>query len=206
MHMNSTPFSPHHEARAPHDYRQAIPRDAAMPTKESIGLITSATNLPHWLEQHKAEMLPPKAHALLFASEHLVILLVSGPNPRIDFHVNESDEFLYQLVGDMKMRMVLQNKVQEAIVRQGETLLVPAGVPHHPVREQGTVGLVVERRRGPDEFERFQWYCNSCTTLLHEIRVCSTEVGKDLTDRIAVLQKDPALRSCRCCPKAARIE
>ena len=45
---------------------------------------------------------------------------------------------------------------------------MPPKVPHSPQRFENTVGLVVERKRLPEELDGFMWYCNHCNNLLYE--------------------------------------
>ncbi|MGD8920795.1 MAG: 3-hydroxyanthranilate 3,4-dioxygenase, partial [Gammaproteobacteria bacterium] len=50
----------------------------------------------------------------------------------------------------------------------GEMFLLPAEVPHSPQRFPDTVGLVIERRRRPEEKDGFMWFCEKCNHKLYE--------------------------------------
>ena len=53
-------------------------------------------------------------------------------------------------------------------IREGEILLLPPKVPHSPQRFADTVGLVVERKRLPEELDGFIWFCDNCNHKLYE--------------------------------------
>jgi 3-hydroxyanthranilate 3,4-dioxygenase len=100
-------------------------------------------------------------------------MVVGGPNARKDYHVDAGEEFFYQLEGDMVLRTMQgepgrERRPVDVPIRQGDMLLLPAGVPHSPQRQANTVGLVVERRRRAAERDGFQWYCENCNNLLYE--------------------------------------
>ncbi len=57
-------------------------------------------------------------------------------------HFHEKDEFVTILEGELVMEM----EGESHSVRQGESLLVPAGVPHRPRCPNMALGLVVEHK------------------------------------------------------------
>jgi len=46
--------------------------------------------------------------------------------------------------------------------------LLPPKIPHSPQRFANTVGLVVERKRLPEELDGFMWFCDNCNHKLYE--------------------------------------
>ena len=70
--------------------------------------------------------------------------------------------------GDMLLRIIQNNKVEEINISEGEIFLLPKMIPHSPQRFKDTVGLVIERKRNHGELDGFQWYCDNCNYLLHE--------------------------------------
>jgi 3-hydroxyanthranilate 3,4-dioxygenase len=95
-------------------------------------------------------------------------MVVGGPNSRTDFHIDESEEFFYQLEGDINLRIIEDGKPRDLPIREGDIFLLPPRVPHSPQRPAGTVGLVIERKRQPQELDGFAWYCPQCDTKLYE--------------------------------------
>ena len=95
-------------------------------------------------------------------------MVVGGPNTRKDFHVDEGEEFFYQIEGDMVLNIFKNNKIENIRIKEGNIFLLPPRVPHSPQRFENTVGLVIERKRRDNELDGFQWYCDSCNHLLYE--------------------------------------
>jgi 3-hydroxyanthranilate 3,4-dioxygenase len=127
-----------------------------------------AFNLQRWIDEHRHLLRPPVGNKCLFGDGDFIIMVVGGPNARKDYHVDPGEEFFYQLEGDMVLKTMQSGRPVDVPIRQGEILLLPAGVPHSPQRRANTVGLVVERRRHAGERDGFQWYCENCTNLLYE--------------------------------------
>lgn len=130
-----------------------------------------AFNFKGWIEENRDLLKPPVGNKCLFKQEGtFIVMVVGGPNSRTDFHVNQTDEFFYQLEGDIFLRIINdEGKFEEVPIREGEVFMLPAGVPHSPQRSEGSVGLVVEKKReeGRDT-DGLQWYCSQCGTKLYE--------------------------------------
>ena len=94
-------------------------------------------------------------------------MVVGGPNSRADYHDDPSDEFFYQLQGDMLLKTMQAGRPVDISIREGEILLLPKHVPHSPQRYANTVGLVIERKRQPSEQDGFLWYCERCNNQLY---------------------------------------
>jgi 3-hydroxyanthranilate 3,4-dioxygenase len=137
-----------------------------------------AFNLQRWIDENRHLLKPPVGNKCLFGGAghpdgDFIIMVVGGPNARKDYHVDAGEEFFYQLEGDMVLRTMQgepgrERRPVDVPIRQGDMLLLPAGVPHSPQRQANTVGLVVERRRRAAERDGFQWYCENCNNLLYE--------------------------------------
>jgi 3-hydroxyanthranilate 3,4-dioxygenase len=125
-------------------------------------------NFKKWIDEHRPLLKPPVGNQQVWADRDFMVTVVGGPNARTDFHVNEGEEFFYQLEGDITLRVIDEGQVQDIPIREGEIFLLPPKVPHSPQRPAGTVGLVLERRRQPQEMDAFLWLCPKCGEKLYE--------------------------------------
>lgn len=63
-------------------------------------------NFAQWIEKNRHLLKPPVGAKTLFEeSGSFMIFVVGGPNKRRDFHYNETEEFFYQLEGDMNLQI-----------------------------------------------------------------------------------------------------
>ncbi len=115
---------------------------------------TPPFNLHRWIEQNRDLLKPPVGNKLLFEDSGFIIMAVGGPNSRKDYHHDPSEEFFFQIEGNMVLKTVQDGRLVDVPIREGEMYLLPAEVPHSPQRPAGSVGLVVERRRSP---QRIRW-------------------------------------------------
>ncbi|KAF4692524.1 3-hydroxyanthranilic acid dioxygenase [Perkinsus olseni] len=104
--------------------------------------------------------------------EDLVIMFVSGPNMRTDFHLDESPEFFWQMKGHMELPIIERGQRKLVKINEGEVFLLPPRIPHAPQRPcPESLGLVVERQRieGRD-YDGLRWYTNfdKCDMILWE--------------------------------------
>jgi 3-hydroxyanthranilate 3,4-dioxygenase len=156
-------------------------------------------NLRSWIDANRALLAPPVGNKLLFEDAEFIIMAVGGPNSRKDFHHDPGEEFFYQVDGDMVLRTVQQDRLVDVPIRAGEVLLLPPEVPHSPQRPAGSVGIVVERRRGPQELDGFSWYCEQCGHQLHLERVAVRNIVTDLPPVFARFYASAPHRTCKAC-------
>tara|TARA_Y100000994_G_C15444262_1_gene339720 strand:- start:39 stop:545 length:507 start_codon:yes stop_codon:yes gene_type:complete len=121
-----------------------------------------------WIERNRNLLKPPVCNKVVYEDTEFIIMVVGGPNTRKDFHVDEGEEFFYQIEGDMVLNIFKNNKIENIRIKEGNIFLLPPKVPHSPQRFENTVGLVIERKRRDNELDGFQWYCDSCNHLLYE--------------------------------------
>jgi 3-hydroxyanthranilate 3,4-dioxygenase len=151
--------------------------------------------LQKWMHDHAAFLRPPLAHKLMYSGDDLIILGVSGPNTKPYFHVNPSEELILQISGDMTMRMHINGGFFDQVVREGELFVVPKFMPHRPIREQGTIALVIERRRQAEEMEGYSWYCDGCG---HLARRCFYR-AHEIDTMLPLMRKTLGALSCERC-------
>ncbi|MDC0714340.1 3-hydroxyanthranilate 3,4-dioxygenase [Stigmatella sp. ncwal1] len=125
-------------------------------------------NFKKWIDEHRHLLKPPVGNQLVWADREFIVMVVGGPNARTDFHINEGEEFFYQVEGNINLRIMEDGKPQDIPIHEGEIFLLPPKVPHSPQRPAGTVGLVMERRRRPEELDGFAWFCPRCDGKLYE--------------------------------------
>ena len=121
-----------------------------------------------WINRNRNLLKPPVCNKVVYEDTEFIIMVVGGPNTRKDFHVDEGEEFFYQIEGDMVLNIFKNNKIENITIKEGNIFLLPPRVPHSPQRFENTVGLVIERKRRDNELDGFQWYCDSCNHLLYE--------------------------------------
>ena len=125
-------------------------------------------NFQNWIEQNRAKLKPPVGNLQIWPDREFMVTMVGGPNARSDFHINEGEEFFYQIEGDMVLRVLENGKPRDLPIRQGEIFLLPPKVPHSPQRKVATLGMVIERRRLPTERDGLMWICSQCGEKLYE--------------------------------------
>ena len=152
-----------------------------------------------WIDRHRERLRPPVGNQQVFEDSGFIVMVVGGPNARDDYHIDEGEEFFYQLEGDMVLRTIQDGQRVDLPIREGEILLLPPRVPHSPQRSANSVGLVVERARRPDELDGFQWYCDQCDHLLHEETLHVSDIVAQLPPVFERFYGNPAHRTCPRC-------
>jgi len=125
-------------------------------------------NFKKWIDENRDFLKPPVCNKVVWEDAEFIVMVVGGPNSRKDYHVDKGEEFFYQIKGDMILKIIQEDRVEEIRISEGEIFLLPKNIPHSPQRFKNTVGLVIERKRNLGELDGFQWYCDSCNNLLYE--------------------------------------
>ena len=160
-------------------------------------------DLHAFIEAHADLLKPPVGNARVFADGDFIVMVVGGPNRRRDFHVDPGDELFFQVRGDIVVRVADDTGIRDVAIREGEMFLLPGGVPHSPQRPEGTVGLVIERRRQPGEEDELRWYCDACGAIVHRTRMVLTDITTQIKDAIEAWERDAAVRTCGACGTVA---
>ena len=130
----------------------------------------SPINIKNWIEEHRHLLKPPVGNKQIWEGDRdFFVNIVGGPNQRTDYHIDEGEEFFYQLEGDMTLRVMEDGRRRDIVIHEGEIFLLPPRVPHSPQRPAGTLGLIIERRRLPEEKDGLVWYCEKCNEKLREL-------------------------------------
>lgn len=124
-------------------------------------------NFMRWIEDNREKLIPPVCNQVVYRADNFIIMVVGGPNRRHDFHVNQTEEFFYQLEGNMLLKIVEDGEHKDIPIQQGEIFLLPAKIPHSPQRFENTVGLVIEQVRPEGMLDGFEFYCEQCQHEMH---------------------------------------
>jgi 3-hydroxyanthranilate 3,4-dioxygenase len=160
----------------------------------------SPFNLNSWIEQNRELLKPPVGNKNLFVeSGDYIIMIVGGPNARKDYHLNESEELFYQLEGDIIVKIQEDGKSKDIHIKEGDMFLLPAGIPHSPIRGENTVGLVIELNRKEKMQDGLLWFCDKCNHKLHEFTFPLKNIEKDFIGRFKEFYASKELRTCEKC-------
>lgn len=158
-------------------------------------------NLNQWIEDNRHLLKPPVGNKNMYVeSEDYIVMIVAGPNARKDYHYNETEELFYQLEGEINVRIQEDGKAVDVPLKAGDMYLHPAKVPHNPSRSEGSIGLVIERKRtDPSMKDGLLWFCDNCNTKLHETYFPLDNIEKDFLPRFKEFYGSKDLRTCKNC-------
>ncbi len=164
--------------------------------------IPRAFNLQKWIQEHQHLLSkPPVNNALIWKDADMMVMMVGGPNTRLDYHCNPVEEFFYQLKGHCILNSFNEKgEPCEIPIQEGEVLMLPAGTLHSPQRpDPDSVGLVVEPARPEGELDRLQWHCLHGHTMVHSVEAKILSIVKDLPVIYENFHKDIDARTCENC-------
>lgn len=151
-----------------------------------------------WIEENRHLLKPPVGNKCIVDGD-FIIMLVGGPNARSDYHYDEGPEFFYQVEGDMVLRVQDDGQARDIPIRAGEMFYLPARVPHSPQRMAESVGLVIERRRLPEEKDGLMWFCERCNNKLYEEFFTLQSIEQDLPPVFERFYLSQEARTCKQC-------
>lgn len=106
----------------------------------------------------------------LWQEPDMMAFLAKGRVYRSEFHVDPSDEVMVMVKGNANVHYITaEGEHKVAVVREGEVFRCPAGTPHSPRFSPDAFMLVLERKRRPNEQDRFLWFCENCQAKLFEV-------------------------------------
>ena len=161
--------------------------------------IVPPINFKNWIEENRHLLKPPVGNKVVYEDGDFMIMVVGGPNSRKDYHVDPVEEFFYQLEGDMLLNIMENGKRVDVPIKEGEIFLLPKNVPHSPQRFENTVGLVVEYQREEGALDAFQWYCDECDEMLHEVTLDLENIVTQLPPLFDAYWKNMDARTCESC-------
>ena len=172
-------------------------------------MIPGPLDFRQWIEDHRHLLRPPVGNKCIYDGD-FIVMVVGGPNSRTDYHWEEGPEWFHQLEGEMVLRIQEDGRVREIPIRAGETFLLPARVPHSPQRAEGSIGLVIERKRLPHENDGLIWFCERCNHKLYEEFFHLRDIEQDFFSVFETFYRSGELRTCKACghlnPRPGRYE
>ena len=162
--------------------------------------VTQPFNLKKWIDENRDKLKPPVGNQQIYHhTSDFIVMIVGGPNARKDYHWNESEEFFYQLEGDITVKIIDEGQPKDIRIKEGEIFLLPGKTPHSPQRGPNTVGMVVERVRRQGEIDGFLWMCENCGNKLYEEYFALTDIVKQLPPIMERFYSSEELRTCSNC-------
>jgi len=163
-------------------------------------------NFKAWVEKNADKLRPPVGNQLLHHEGNMIVMVVGGPNTRMDFHDDPVEEWFFQQKGDMMLKIADGGKIYDVPVREGEVFLLPAHTRHAPQRPQeGSIGIVVEAPRQPGMVEGFEWYCFNCEALVHRFEVALDGPEGIVTELPKIYDAFHNSTEARTCPKCGTL-
>ncbi len=164
-------------------------------------MVSQPFNLNKWILENRHLLKPPVGNKSIFPdADDYIVMVVGGPNARKDYHYNETEELFYQLEGEITVFVQVEGQKQELKLGPGDMYLHPAKTPHSPVRTEGSVGLVVERKRAGKGFtDGLLWFCDNCNHKLHEVYFELHDIEQDFLPHYKTFYNSIELRTCDKC-------
>jgi len=136
-----------------------------------------------------------------------MLVIILGPNARKDYHFNETEELFYQLEGTIEVHIQENGKKRTMKLGPGDMYLHPAKVPHSPVRHEGSIGLVIERKRKDLAVDDgLLWFCDNCNEKLHEVYFKLNDIEVDFLKHFNHFYTNEGLRTCKNCSEVMPVD
>ncbi len=163
-------------------------------------------NFKKWIDENRHLLKPPIGNKVIYQDTEFIVMVVGGPNARKDYHFNESEEFFYQLEGDIIVRIQEDGKAVDMHIKEGEIFLLPPNTPHSPNRPANTIGLVIERKRKDSELDGLMWFCDKCNHKLFDKRFYMRSIEKDFLPTFTEFYSSIDHRTCKKCNHVMEID
>ncbi len=161
--------------------------------------VTRPFNFKKWIDDNRDSLKPPINNKVVYQDAEFIVMVVGGPNARKDYHFNESEEFFYQLEGDIKVQIQEDGKSVEVDIKEGDIFLLPPRVPHNPIRFKNTIGLVMERKRRNGEKDGLLWFCEKCNNKLYEEYFDLKDITNQFQSVFQTFYSSKEHRTCTAC-------
>lgn len=165
-------------------------------------------NLYKWIEENRGLLKPPVGNKNLYKdADDYIVMIVAGPNARKDYHYNETEELFFQLEGQIEINIQEDRQKKTLKLGPGDMYLLPGKVPHSPVRHEGSIGLVIERKRDNMQIkDGLLWFCDNCNHRLHETYFTLHDIEKDFLSHFSNFYGSEELRTCDNCGAVMAVD
>jgi len=170
--------------------------------------IKAPFNLNKWIDENRDLLKPPVGNKNLYTeSGDYIVMIVAGPNARKDYHYNETEELFYQLEGTIEVHIQEEGKKRTFQLGPGDMYLHPAKIPHSPVRHEGSIGLVIERKRKDlATDDGLLWFCDRCNHKLHEVYFKLNNIEVDFLKHFQDFYRNKELLTCNNCGEVMPVD
>ncbi len=157
-------------------------------------------NFKRWIDENRHLLKPPVGNQQVYkGNDDYIVMVVGGPNSRKDYHYNETEEFFYQIEGDITLKIMEDDKPVNIEIKEGEIFLLPPKIPHSPQRPANTVGLVMELYRKHNEKDGFIWFCENCNEKIYDEYLQLADIVKQLPPLMERFYQSEENRTCNNC-------
>ncbi|MGZ8435294.1 MAG: 3-hydroxyanthranilate 3,4-dioxygenase [Candidatus Binatia bacterium] len=163
--------------------------------------LLSSFHLKKWIAENHHLFNPPfRTNQLLVHQKDFLVMILRGPNTRLDFHIEPGDEFFYQVEGEMELVLKPEGERRQNVrIKEGEIFVCPGGLPHSPRRFDNTWGLVIERKRRLEEKDEFAWFCEQCDEMVLSSVVNQGNIPSQVTAVYTEFNASESMRTCKSC-------
>ncbi|BCL73722.1 3-hydroxyanthranilate 3,4-dioxygenase (plasmid) [Vibrio nigripulchritudo] len=163
-------------------------------------------NFENWVKENRDKLKPPVNNKLLHHDSGMIVMVIGGPNTRVDFHDDPVEEWFYQVKGNMILKVAENGTIYDIPIREGEVFMMPAHTIHSPQRpEEDSIGIVVESPRMQGMKEGFEWYCFECTTRVHREEVSLTDPEQIVEALPKIYNAFHENKEARTCPNCGSL-